>query len=456
MKLLAICGCIWLSTTIAIAEVTFDWAVVGNVGNAGELTGAGAGGFGDDAIVGRVNYEYQISKHAVTNAQYAEFLNAIARTDPNGLYQSSMSSSPLGGIQRSGADGNFSYSVKTGRGNNPVVYVSFFSVMRFANWLENDQPQGVQNAATTEAGVYTIGTGADETRQASARFFIPSEDEWYKAAYHKNNGVTGDYWDYPTATNTPPTSDQPPGTSSPNPSNTANYTNNDGNANGYNDGYAVTGTTTFSVTQNYLSNVGAYSSATSPYGTYDQGGNVWEWTEGLVRSRFRVFRGGSWNEAASRLASAFRAGDVPTQAANQIGFRIASIADSPSLYGDYNDDGVVDASDYPRWRDKLGGSAGTLPNDGNGGVIGQAQYLTWKANFGMSLGNGAGSNLKPVPEPVGAVSLSVAAVVLTSLRLPRKSGTRLCSVMRGGARGPARESTRPTRRAPNCLVQGRR
>ena len=87
MKLLAICGCIWLSTTIAIAEVTFDWAVVGNVGNAGELTGAGAGGFGDDAIVGRVNYEYQISKHAVTNAQYAEFLNAIARTDPNGLYQ---------------------------------------------------------------------------------------------------------------------------------------------------------------------------------------------------------------------------------------------------------------------------------------------------------------------------------------------------------------------------------
>ena len=115
----------------------------------------------------------------------------------------------------------------------------------------------------------------------------------------------------------------------------------------------MSGTTVFSASQNYLSNVGAYSQSTSPYGTYDQGGDVWEWTEGLVRSRFRVYRGGSWNEPAARLASSFRAGDSPTQAANQIGFRIASIAGPQPLYGDYNSDGIVDAGDYTVWRDNL-------------------------------------------------------------------------------------------------------
>ncbi len=133
VKTVVICGCVWLATTLAFAEVTFDWALVGNAGNAGELTGAGAGGFGDDAIVGGVDYEFQISKYEVTNPQYTAFLNAVARTDPNGLFQASMASSPLGGIQRSGAGGNFTYSVKAGRGNNPVIYVSFLSAMRFAN-----------------------------------------------------------------------------------------------------------------------------------------------------------------------------------------------------------------------------------------------------------------------------------------------------------------------------------
>jgi len=53
--------------------------------------------------------------------------------------------------------------------------------MRFVNWLENGQPA---DGSGTESGVYTIGSGVNETRAAAASYFIPSEDEWYKAAYY--------------------------------------------------------------------------------------------------------------------------------------------------------------------------------------------------------------------------------------------------------------------------------
>jgi hypothetical protein len=70
------------------------------------------------------------------------------------------------------------------------------------------------------------------------------------------------------------------------------------------------------------------------------------------------------------------------------------------LAGDYNDDGVVDAADYTRWRDNLGAPAGTLPNDVDGGVIGAAQYNTWKAEFGSASGGASGvAAVAPVPEP---------------------------------------------------------
>ena len=83
-----------------------------------------------------------------------------------------------------------------------MIYVSFFDAMRFTNWLHNGQGSG-----DTESGVYTIGSGTDEVRSASAKYWIPSEDEWYKAAYYDPN--SGVYYDYPTGTDTAPYSDNP-------------------------------------------------------------------------------------------------------------------------------------------------------------------------------------------------------------------------------------------------------
>jgi hypothetical protein len=72
------------------------------------------------------------------------------------------------------------------------------------------------------------------------------------------------------------------------------------------------------------------------------------------------------------------------------------------LAGDYNANGVVDAADYTVWRDHVGSPPGTLPNDTDGVAIGAAQYATWKVNFGMAAGSGAGSRATlraAVPEP---------------------------------------------------------
>jgi formylglycine-generating enzyme required for sulfatase activity len=214
-------------------------------------------------------------------------------------------------------------------------FVSFFDAMRFTNWLQNGQGSG-----STESGVYTIGDGLNEIRNPSATYFIPSEDEWYKAAYHKNNGVTGgaaNYFEYPTSTDAVPYSDQPPGSGAPTQSNMANYYSNDFIANGYNDGFAVTGSTIYNCcSQNYLTDVGAYTASLSPYGTFDQGGNVWEWNEAVSSTYFfRGLRGGEWEADSDVLSASYRLDGVrPSAKSGRIGFRVATVPEpSTGLLG---------------------------------------------------------------------------------------------------------------------------
>lgn len=73
--------------------------------------------------------------------------DAVPR-DTCGLYNTSMSSDARGGIIQSGSSGSYTYSVKSGYGNMPVVQVSFYDAVRFANWFENGQPMGAQWADT--------------------------------------------------------------------------------------------------------------------------------------------------------------------------------------------------------------------------------------------------------------------------------------------------------------------
>jgi len=185
--------------------VEFDWVTVGDPGNACDTQ--------TDGCFGSVAGAYRISKYEVTNDQYAEFLNAVAATDTNALYDTFMGSHYTGGITRSGSSGSYSYSAKAGRGDMPVNQVSFWNAVRFANWLHNGQPPnwlhngqptGEQDDCTTEDGAYTLTptgiTNNTVTRNAGAQVFVPSEDEWYKAAYYDTGSML--YFDFPAGSDT--------------------------------------------------------------------------------------------------------------------------------------------------------------------------------------------------------------------------------------------------------------
>jgi hypothetical protein len=90
------------------------------------------------------------------------------------------------------------------------------------------------------------------------------------------------------------------------------------------------------------------------------------------------------------------------------------------LAGDYNNDDLVDAADYTVWRDHFGAPAGSLPNDVDGGMIGQAQYDTWKANFGLVRSGGGASEreIAAVPEPATLI-LIVVSVCGLAIGRPR-------------------------------------
>ena len=173
--------------------VTLDWVRIRDLDNPADTPSTNC----DAASCGSVDHAYDISKYEVTNAQYAEFLNAKAASDPLGLYNTSMGSDAIfGGITRSGSSGSYTYAVKAGFANKPVNYVSFYDALRFANWLNNGQGSG-----DTETGAYTLlgGRRSRTTRSRATRArssFLPSENEWYKAAYY--DPALAGYFDYPT------------------------------------------------------------------------------------------------------------------------------------------------------------------------------------------------------------------------------------------------------------------
>jgi len=279
-----------VSIGTSASAVPIDWTPVGNPGNAADNTGFGA-----------VGYAYNIGTYEVTNEQYAEFLTAKAAADPLGLYDTGMGSdaSPnFGGITRTGSSGSYTYSTIPGREKMPVNLVTFYDALRFANWLNNGKGSG-----DTETGAYTLlgGTetpsnGTTVTRNAGATIFLTSENEWYKAAYY--NAISTSYFDYPPGSDTQTTCSGPTAV-----------------ANRANCGNAVSN----------LTIRGSYTGSASPYGTFDQGGNVYEWNESIVAGTQRGIRGGGFVDAAAFTAASSSNFQSPQSAFSSYGFRVASI-----------------------------------------------------------------------------------------------------------------------------------
>ena len=332
----------------AQAGVTIETVLVGNPGNTGELSGAGAGGSGPDRVCGAVNYVYRIGKFEITAGQYTAFLNAVAAMDTYGLYNQRMDlnlyPNDMGcNIQRTGSSPNYSYSVAAEWADRPVNYVSWGDAARFANWLDNGQPTGAQGLSTTEDGSYFLNGATSDAafiavvRKPGATWVIPSEDEWYKAAYHKNDGVTGNYHDYPTSSDTVPAYVDDSGNLSgtgtafteggTDPGNYATY-NGDGGTAGIGSPY-------------YRTEVGEWENSESPYGTFDQGGNLWAWDEAVFYGAYRGLRGAGYNNISDSLRASYRYGygDIPpTYEGSATGFRVA-------LVNDIDLDGILDVVD---------------------------------------------------------------------------------------------------------------
>jgi sulfatase modifying factor 1 len=294
-----------------------QFVTVGNAGNAPDTRvniQDGTTGYGS------VGYVYRMGKYEITAGQYTQFLNAVAKADPNALYNTAMDD-PIGlggaNILQTGSSPNFSYSVAADWANRPVNYVNFWDAARFANWLDNGQPTGAQGPGTTEDGAYhDVGSQTLFGRNEGAKFFIPTEDEWYKAAYHnKSAGLAASYFGYPTGSNAAPIN------TLPDTGNHANFHDNDGIGNS---GYTIGSPT-------YRTEVGAFANSASPYGTFDQGGNVTEWTETIVRGgRSRRLRGSNYVGPSYYLSASIDDFYDPPNADSGLGFRVGSVVPEPS------------------------------------------------------------------------------------------------------------------------------
>jgi formylglycine-generating enzyme required for sulfatase activity len=296
------------------AAITIDTVPVGKPGNAADTRYQTPG-------YGAVAYEYNIGKYEVTAGQYTTFLNAVAKTDTYGLYNANMWLNNYGcKIERTDTGSGYSYSVASDWANRPVNYVSFWDACRFANWLHNGQPIGLQGAGTTETGAYTLGgyngvDGRTIQRNNGWKWAVTSEDEWYKAAYDKNDGDTGNYFDYPTSSDSVPSHDL----INPDPGNNMNF---------YDSGYTIG-------SPYYRTPVGEFGLSESPYNTFDQGGNVSEWNEAIVFESTdwsgRGRRGGPFSDDGYFLRAAYRPYRSPSIEDLALGFRVSEVPEPATL-----------------------------------------------------------------------------------------------------------------------------
>jgi formylglycine-generating enzyme required for sulfatase activity len=198
-----------------------------------------------------------------------------------------------GGITRSGDDGSYTYTAIAGREAMPVNHVSLFDAMRFVNWVHNGQGDG-----DTESGAYTMSTsqfGSPDERNPGAWIFLPTNDEWHKAAYY--DPAAGVFYEYAAGTDavitcTTPTADR----------NSANCDQAVGN----------------------FTSVGSYPGSQSPNGTFDQAGNVHEWTETELEDIETWFiRGGSYVWSAQMTAASRQDDDYPDRESGRASASIA-------------------------------------------------------------------------------------------------------------------------------------
>jgi sulfatase modifying factor 1 len=253
----------------------------------------------DNSGYGSVSYAYRIGKFEVTNEQYCEFLNAVEKTGKYGLYRWQMGKNATGGIAQSGSSGDYTFTVKDGMTKKPAVLMNWYETLRFCNWLSNGKGEGgVETGPYTFAndfGVMTIKKPDHAALAAGTKvqWVLASEDEWYKAAYFDpNKSGSAGYRRFPSTEDDAPEANLGSGG---------------------------------------LTEVGAFSSYPSPYGTFDQGGNAWEWNETKTNGRCGIRGGSFWHgDNAQYMSSGTRyVTNPPEFVYDNYGFRVVALGGKP-------------------------------------------------------------------------------------------------------------------------------
>ena len=295
--------------------VKIDVVKVGDAGNPNDtVTGKGA-----------VAYDYTIGRTNVTIVQYTSFLNAVAKSDPHGLYNTQMGTDlNVAGITRIGRPGSYSYSVMNNfgnAGNRPIAYVSWFDSARFANWVANGQPTGAQNHRTTENGAYNLNQASNgrtvprnkinPNTRTTPTFFIPTENEWYKAAYYSTSAQTYSTYSMGTGNSAPTNNAALASSTQP----WANYLQ------GVT--YSTTQSIVYYVTQNYLSDADAFPDSASVYGTLNQTGTLYQWNDlNGTPGKMRGVSGGFWAGGSITLQRTCAGQYAASYEGNDVSFRL--------------------------------------------------------------------------------------------------------------------------------------
>jgi formylglycine-generating enzyme required for sulfatase activity len=269
-------------------EFTIDFVNIGNAGNAADTTGDGA-----------VPYEYRMGTYEISQ-------NAIDKATASGM-------------------ANVTAGAWTG--NQPAANINYYEAAAFVNFLNTSTGKTAAYDLAWDGSVWSMNLwssgqawqvgGENLYRNKDAYYFLPSDNEWVKAAYYNPAGSS--YFLYPTASDSAPTA-----VASGTDAGTAVY-----------DGVASVPA--------IVDNAGGLS----PYGTMGQGGNVSEWSESAFdgsnssASEDRAFRGGSWDKDDKWIARArdsFRTNSaslpvfrLPSGDGIDLGFRVASVPE-PSTY----------------------------------------------------------------------------------------------------------------------------
>jgi len=256
---------------------------IGNAGNAADDTGYGA-----------VGYPYRIGVNEVSRGMIDVY--------------NTLSGGPtltMNDMRSFGGNGS----------SRPATGLSWNEAARFVNWLNTSTgfseaykfTTGLRNDNIALWTIMDYGyNAANPFRNSNANYFLPSEDEWYKAAYYdpNANAGAGGYWNYATGSDAVPTEV----------------------VGGTTNGTAVYGQSVVRSPAD-ITNAGGLS----PYGTMAQNGNVFEWGESGFTApndwaaEQRVIRGGFWQTNSDGLASANRNSLGPTAENDIAGFRVAAV-----------------------------------------------------------------------------------------------------------------------------------